>query len=311
MQLVDMKDKSAPSSMHSPSSDVHPQSSIPHPPSSTLNFFHGSVPVIENVPLARVTYRIRLHCPNLAQSVRPGQFIMIRLPGTNDPLLGRPFALYDTVLDPSEAPIGIDVVYLVVGKLTGLLAKLKPGDSLEVWGPLGNGFPDLTGLDHVGLVAGGIGQTPFLAYFRELLGSRGYGNRPRRRAVQRVSLFYGVRSSDFLAGVEDFRNAGAEVHLATDDGSLGFKGLVTDLLAQHDRPQHLIGCGPGPMMSALARQAQQWEIPCHLSLETPMACGLGICFSCVTKVKTPESPAGWDYRRACVDGPVFNAADLA
>ena len=125
--------------------------------------------------MARDTYRIRLDCPELAAAIRPGQFMMLRLSGGNDPLLGRPFALYDTVLDAANRPVGVDVVYLVVGKMTGLLAALQPGDQLDVWGPLGNGFADLTGLDDIALVAGGIGQTPFLAYVRDLLGDRGYG----------------------------------------------------------------------------------------------------------------------------------------
>jgi dihydroorotate dehydrogenase electron transfer subunit len=298
-----MKDTAAPSSLPSLPSILHPQSSI-------LNFFHGSVPVIENTQLARQTYRIRVRSPELARAIRPGQFIMIRMPPGSDPLLGRPFALYDTVLDNSGQPIGLEVVYLVVGKLTGLLATRKAGDNLEVWGPLGNGFPKLSALDHVGLVAGGIGQTPFLAYIRELLGSRGYGGRAAQRAVRRVSLYYGVRFADFLAGVDDFRDAGAQVHLATDDGSAGFKGFVTQLLEHQEKPQHLVGCGPGLMMKALAELARRWNVPCHLSLETPMACGIGICFSCVTKVKTAETPTGWDYRRVCVDGPVFDAASL-
>src|SRR5207253_3924494 len=123
--------------------------------------------------------------------------------------------------------------YLVVGKLTGLLAKSKAGDKVEIWGPLGNGFPDLSGRNHVGLVAGGIGQTPFLAYVRELLGARGYGGRPARRGVQRVSLYYGVRTAALAAGVEDFQAAGAEVYVATDDGTLGQRGFVTQMLQQH------------------------------------------------------------------------------
>jgi dihydroorotate dehydrogenase electron transfer subunit len=269
---------------------------------------HAAVPVRENVLLARQTYRIRLHCPELARAIRPGQFVMIRLPGHNDPLLGRPFALYDTVLDDAGQPIAIDVVYLVVGKLTGLLATLRPDDRVEVWGPLGNGFPDFRDLDHIALVAGGIGQTPFLAHIRDLLGTRGYGGRPPRRMAQRVSLYYGVRSADLAAGIEDFRAAGATVHLATDDGSLGYHGFVTQLLESHEPPQHLVGCGPEPMLHALAQLAGRWGVPCHLSLETPMACGVGICFSCVTRVRTAE---GWDYRRVCVDGPIFDAAYLA
>jgi dihydroorotate dehydrogenase electron transfer subunit len=268
---------------------------------------HAAVEVRENVRLARLTYRLRLHAPQLAARIRPGQFLMLRLPDHSDPLLGRPFALYDTVLDDRGRPEGIDVVYLVVGKVTGLLAGLRPGDHVEAWGPLGNGFPEFSDLDHVGLVAGGIGQTPFLAHVRELLGTRGYAGRPARQAARRVSLFYGVRTADLAAGVEDFRGAGAEVHLASDDGSLGFHGYVTQLLQQHPRPQHLIGCGPEPMLRALAKLAAEWQVPCHVSLETPMACGVGICFSCVTRVKLGE---GWDYKRVCVDGPVFDAACL-
>jgi dihydroorotate dehydrogenase electron transfer subunit len=269
---------------------------------------HAAIEVRENVLLARQTYRIRLHSPELACAIRPGQFIMIRLPNHSDPLLGRPFALYDTVLDDGGQPVAIDVVYLVIGKLTGLLATLQTGDRVEVWGPLGNGFPDLRELDHIGLVAGGIGQTPFLAHVRDLLGTRGYGGRPPRRAAQRVSLYYGVRTADLAAGVEDFQSAGATVHLASDDGTLGFRGFVTQLLEQHAPPSHLVGCGPEPMLRALAQLAQRWGVPCHLSLETPMACGVGICFSCVTRVRTAD---GWDYRRVCVDGPIFDAACLA
>jgi dihydroorotate dehydrogenase electron transfer subunit len=268
---------------------------------------HAIVEVVENVPLARLTYRIRLHAPELARTIRPGQFLMLRLLQFSDPLLGRPFALYDTVLDERGEPVAVDVVYLVVGKLTGLLATVRPGDRVAVWGPLGNGFPDFTDLDHVALVAGGIGQTPFLAHIRDLLGTRGYGGRPPRRMAQNVSLYYGVRSADLAAGVEDFRAAGAKIHLASDDGSLGYRGFVTRLLETHPKPQHLVGCGPEPMLHALAALARRWQVPCHVSLETPMACGLGICFSCVTRVQTGD---GWDYRRVCVDGPIFDAATL-
>ena len=275
-------------------------------------FFHGPAPVLDNRLLARDTYLIRLHAPELAGAIRPGQFLMIRLASGSDPLLGRPFALYDTFLDDRGQPAGVDIVYLVVGKLTGRLAELRGGDRALVWGPLGNGFPDLEGIDHVGLVAGGIGQTPFLAHVRELLGGRGYDGRPARPAARRVSLYYGVRSADLAAGVEAFRAAGAAVHLATDDGSLGHPGFVTALLEAHlagrEPPRHLVGCGPEPMLKALAALARQRHLPCHVSLETPMACGVGICFSCVTLVQTPE---GSDYRRVCVEGPVFDAACLA
>jgi dihydroorotate dehydrogenase electron transfer subunit len=272
------------------------------------SFIQTRAPVVANTRLALNTYSIRLAAPDVARIIRPGQFVMLRLPGTSDPLLGRPFAFYDTVIGERNEPIALDVVYLVVGKMTGRLAALSPGDSLDVWGPLGNGFPRFEEVEHVALVAGGIGQTPFLAYARELLGHCGYGGEPPRRVARQVSFCYGVRTADLAAGVDDFRSTGAEVHLASDDGSIGFHGFVTQLLETQDRPQEIVGCGPEPMMKALANLAARWNVRCHLSLETPMACGLGICFSCVTRVRTAD---GWDYRRVCVDGPVFDASHLA
>lgn len=265
---------------------------------------HQTVRVLEHVRLARDTYRIRVHGPELASAIRPGQFVMLRLPKTTDPLLGRPFALYDTVLD-GDRPVAVDIVYLVVGKMTSRLVEVQPGESLEVWGPLGNGFAVFDDLPHVALVAGGIGQTPFLAYTRQLLGARGYGGDPPLRTARRVSFYYGVRTADLAAGVEDFRAAGAEVHLGSDDGTLGEPGYVTGLLAKHEPPDTIVGCGPEPMLRALSRLAEAVGRPCHVSLETPMACGVGICFSCVVKVKTVD---GVDYKRCCVEGPVFDAA---
>ena len=263
--------------------------------------------VLENVRMARDTFRIRLRTPEIAAAIMPGQFVMLRAPKRSDPLLGRPFALYDTVFGNSGKPEAIDIVYLVVGKLTTLLATLKSGDRLEIWGPLGNGFRSLHGYKDVALVAGGIGQTPFLALIRQLLGSRSYGGSEAVRQAERVRLYYGVRTADLAAGIDDFRVAGAKVHLSSDDGTLGFRGFVTDLLASHPRPEHIIGCGPEPMLHALASLTRNWNVPCDVSLETPMACGLGICFSCVTKVATPD---GCDYKRVCVDGPIFDAESI-
>jgi dihydroorotate dehydrogenase electron transfer subunit len=278
-------------------------SDTPQPP----RFVQTTARVVTNQAMARDTYVVRLHAPEIARRIRPGQFVMLRVPLGTDPLLGRPFALYDTFLDEHGDPAGIDVAYLVVGKVTRLLAGLRSGDVIATWGPLGNGFPEPWTDDHVGLVAGGIGQTPFLAHIRELLGQRGYGGQPAHRRARRVSLYYGVRTADLAAGVDDFRAAGADVHLATDDGSVGFRGFVTQLLEEHELPGHLYGCGPEPMLHALARLAGLRRTPCHLSLETPMACGIGVCFSCVTRVRTAD---GWDYRRVCVDGPVFDAEGL-
>lgn len=269
---------------------------------------HRKARVVEHVPLAERTYRVRVECPDLAAAIRPGQFVMLRLPGTSDPLLGRPFALYDTVLDDGGTPVAVDVVYLVVGKMTGKLAGVLPSESLEIWGPLGKPFLDVGDVDAVTFVAGGIGQTPFLAFARELLGTRGFGGNPARRRANRIVLYYGVRNVGLAAGVEDFRAAGVDVRLASDDGSVGTRGFVTQLLEANGPTGPLVGCGPEPMLHALTKLAAKWQVPCQVSLETPMACGVGICFSCVAKVCTADG--GWDYKRVCVDGPAFDAHSL-
>ena len=221
-------------------------------------------------------------------------------------------ALYDVVDGPNGEPDALDIVYLVVGKMTQRLADLKPEAKLEIWGPLGNGFP-VEETKHLIMVAGGIGQTPFLALAREYLGLHRYGDPPRNAPrAKKVTLCYGARSAEYLAGVEDFQRLGVEVRLSTDDGSLGHRGLVTELIEPAVKTAGnsclIVCCGPEPMLKATAKIAKRLGIPCRVSLETPMACGMGICFSCAAKIR--DAAGDWDYRRTCVEGPVFNAADV-
>jgi len=271
-----------------------------------------TVEVVENVPLASDTFRLRFVSPEIASRVLPGQFLMLRLADCNDPLIARPLAVYDTVLSADGEPESIDVVYLAKGKLTRRLEKLSPGQQLVVWGPLGNGFePRAT--DHLIMVAGGIGQTPFVTLAKEYLGLQSYGSPPREVAsANKVTLCYGARSADFLAGVEDFQRLGVDVCLTTDDGSRGEHGLVTDLLlkvlAEAEGTPRIVCCGPEPMMEAVAKIAAEQNVACQVSLETPMACGVGICFTCVAKVCGADGV--WDYKRTCVDGPVFDAEKI-
>lgn len=280
-------------------------------PGQVISAVQRTVRIIEHELMAKNTYRLRLECPDIAKQILPGQFFMIRLPHGSDPLLGRPFALFDIATDASGQPIGLDLGYVVVGKLTGRLAECRNGDQLELWGPLGNGFALPTGERHLVCVAGGIGQTPFLAVIREALGLQTYGQPARiiGEHPRRISMLYGVRNADYLAGVHEFRHTGCEVRLATDDGSAGHHGYVTQLLSQliasDDPPSRVLTCGPEPMMRAVAAITTAAGIPCDVSLETPMACGIGACFSCVAKIRQPDGT--WDYRRVCVEGPVFPA----
>ncbi|WP_425397947.1 dihydroorotate dehydrogenase electron transfer subunit [Aeoliella sp.] len=275
-----------------------------------LEAVSSTVPVVENVELATRTYRVRIECPEIARQIVPGQFLMLRLAGSDDPLLGRAFALYDTVDDTSGQPTFVDIVYLVMGKMTSRLARYQPGQMLDVWGPLGNGF-EVPECDRMIMVAGGIGQTPMLALGKEYLGGRTYGQPTRSvHQPQHVSLLYGVRSADLVAGEADFRSAGIDLKLASDDGSVGHHGFVTELLAQAleetiGQRRQVVCCGPEVMMERVAEVCGAADVPCQVSLETPMACGIGICFSCVAKVRQEDGT--WDYRRTCVEGPVFDA----
>ena len=252
--------------------------------------------VLSQRTLAGGTYAIRLAAPRTAAAIHPGQFFMIRSTVGADPLLGRPFALYDTILDDEGRAVAFEFAYHVIGKMTGLMSRWSEGEQVELWGPLGNGFPVYMGRQLL-CVGGGIGYTPFLAVARETLGARTYGAQSSRYqetpAAEKVTLCYGTQTRSLRADLTDFEAIpGLDIRISTDDGSEGHHGFVTDLVKEQfafpetERPDGVYCCGPEPMMHAVARLCFEAEIPCWLSLETPMACGFGACFSCVTKVRT-------------------------
>jgi len=275
--------------------------------------------VVFNRQIAERTWRIRLACPELAAAARPGQFAMLRLPDRHDPLLARPLAFYDTFrsadddrpLGPPQSRRHADFVYLVHGKFTTALQHVAAGDEIVLWGPLGNGFAGVPAASHLVLVAGGIGQTALLALGRERLGGASYGGGAPAASAGRVTLCWGARSAAMFGASDDFRSAGIAVHTATLDGSEGRRGTVVDLLDSlpditGDGGTHVACCGPEGMMAAVSRWAADRSIGCHVSLEAPMACGIGICFTCVARVRDAVD-GSWDYRRTCIEGPVFDA----
>jgi dihydroorotate dehydrogenase electron transfer subunit len=268
--------------------------------------------VVENLPIAERTYRLRLEAPPIARAIQPGQFVMVRSTTGLDPLLGRPFALYEVVRSADGEPRAIDVVYLGLGRGTATLAERKPGDALAVWGPLGRPFgPPPRG--NALFVAGGIGQTPFLSLGRWWLGHSAYGGQAFDPPAVSVRLLYGVRTAGLAAGLTDFEAAHIPIELATDDGSAGHHGFVTELLRARlergERPAKVVGCGPPPMLKALAQLVAAFGVPCDLSLENHMACGFGACFSCVAPIRQPNGST--DLRRVCVEGPTFPAETIA
>ena len=268
--------------------------------------------------MAEATYRLRVAAPAIAERFRPGQFVMLRLHGVDSPLIGRALAIYDSGAGPDGRPETIDLIYLRKGALTVPLADAPVGTMVSLWGPLGNGFATRA-CGTLVLAVGGIGQTPMLVAGREAL---------RRGWAKRVELVFGARRASLLAGLDDFRSAGFHVHACTDDGSLGQKALVPDVVAERldqlNQQEHhtsagdatedtraacrVITCGPEVMMEKVAQVCHDRGVDCQVSMETPMACGIGICFSCVAKVH--QDDGSWDYKRTCVEGPIFDAEKI-
>lgn len=228
----------------------------------------------------------------------PGQFYMLRTDSRWPRLLPVPFSLYDR--DPSGARGAF--LGKRIGPGTRALAECRPGERLHLTGPLGNGFP--ADLPEAWCVAGGVGLAPFLLLARL---------RAAAGATPPVVLF-GGRDRDALFGLEPLEPI-ARVVTATEDGSHGHHGLVTDLLEEavargELRPgQAVLCCGPDPMMHAVAEICAVHDLACWLSLETYMACGYGVCNGCSVRVR-PEAFENWPYSRACREGPVYRAADL-
>ena len=287
--------------------------------------------IVAHSKIADNTWRLRLDCPAIAAAAIPGQFAMVRIPHRSDPLLARPLAVYDTFAEAPGTAGGAtirryaDFIYAVHGRFTTALREIPVGHELVAWGPLGNGF-QIPAVEHLVLVAGGIGQTALLGLGRERLGQAAYGLESRLQPPRssRVTCCWGARHAGLFGGIEDYRSAGIDVHQATLDGSVGLRGTVVDLLdslfgspgdvppaaatAAHTRRLHIACCGPDPMMAAVARWAAARQISCDVSLEAPMACGIGICFTCVARVR--DESGSWDYRRTCIEGPVFDATRI-
>ncbi|MEE2937657.1 MAG: dihydroorotate dehydrogenase electron transfer subunit [Planctomycetota bacterium] len=274
-----------------------------------------NAPLERNDRIAEETYLMRVAASEIAGSVLPGQFVMVRLAGTDAPLIGRALAVYDVITDAEGTPKWIDLVYLKKGTFTTSLAAAPLGTSVTLWGPLGNGFSNRP-CDHLIMASGGIGQTPMLLLGREALGTQAFGAPARENGwAKRVEFIYGARRAGLLAGVDDFEKSVSDVTLCTDDGSAGQTKLVPDLLAERlaeissDETVRVATCGPEIMMEKVAQVCEAAKIDCQVSMETPMACGIGICFSCVAQVRQ-EGPMEWDYKRTCVDGPIFDSRQI-
>ena len=250
--------------------------------------------ILSHKPAGRGFYRLVLKAPDAAAAALPGQFVMLRVSDNMDPLLARPFGI-------SSAPTksSIEIIYRVVGKGTELLTGREPGQTLTVLGPLGKSFP-MPGKGVVPVLVGGGSGFPPLHFLAQRAGSGAH-------------FFIGARNKECLPPaviIKSFREVVSKVHIATEDGSAGIRGMSTDILnaflTKHEKKSHLViyACGPHAMLAAVSRLAAEHAITCYCSMEERMACGLGACMGCSIPMK-----AG-GYKRACKEGPVFDSREI-
>jgi dihydroorotate dehydrogenase electron transfer subunit len=258
--------------------------------------------VIENRRLADDYNVLSLEAPAIAEATAPGQFVMVK-PGQGlEPLLRRPFSVFE-ILRTGSRPIGVSILSKRVGVTTTQIFEAAAGDRVRCLGPLGRPFTLPVGRAEVWMVAGGVGLAPFWTV-AETLAKRGVTS----------TLFYGGRRDADLFYLDYFERLGVTLALSTEDGSLGERGRVTAPLERAlasrtaGREVCLHACGPEPMLEAVARLAARFGVSCEVSVERVMGCGLGGCYSCVVPVKAPGGK--FHHVRSCIGGPVFDASTL-
>jgi len=259
--------------------------------------------VIDNVPLSPDYNVLALAAPEVAAAASPGQFVMIKAGRGHDPLLRRPFSVFEVLRGAGGAISGLSLLNKRIGPSTGLVYEARRGDHVDCLGPLGRPFSIVDRPSGAWMVAGGVGLAPFAALAEAL----------RDRGVP-TTLFYGARSAGELFYLQFFRDLGVELVLTTEDGSAGERGrIVAPLerrLAAHaeNAPLMLYACGPEGMLAATARAAARFRRPCQVSVERIMGCGLGGCYSCVVPMRTDEGR--FHHVRSCLTGPVLPGHEI-
>ncbi len=253
--------------------------------------------VIENRHISGANYKLTLAGPEIAAAARPGQFVMVRLVGGLTPFLPRPFSIHRI---NNENGV-LEILYKVIGQGTRQMSRLSAGDRLDVVGPLGKGFRTEQRPESISLVAGGIGVAP-LVFLADHLAAAAF-------PPDRVDVLIGGAGQEDVLCRRDFADLGMNVLTATDDGSQGYHGLVTRLFEKRigdKAPDMAFACGPPAMLREMAGISAARKIPCQVSIETIMACGMGACLGCA--VKSHDDPGS--YKHACRDGPVFFSTEI-
>jgi dihydroorotate dehydrogenase electron transfer subunit len=240
-------------------------------------------------------FLFRLESPEIARTSEPGQFLMIKVSETTSPLLRRPLSIHNR--DGKE----VEIFFQIAGEGTRLLARKKASNNLDILGPLGRGFSvknELKGKE-IFCVGGGRGIAPLYFLAKEVSAVKA-----------KPVIFYGGRTSADLPLKSRFEQAGWDVKVSTDDGSLGFSGPVTSVVEKElklRQPAFLFACGPEAMLEKLSEICLKKNIPAEFSLEAIMGCGLGACWGCVRPIRRHGEVR---YLKICQDGPVFLADEI-
>lgn len=263
-----------------------------------------SAEVIANTRLTDDYNVLALAAPAIARESAAGQFVMVKAGSGHDPLLRRPFSVFEVLRDRSGMPVGISLLSKRIGASTRLLYEARPGDRVACLGPLGRPFSLVDPPVEAWMIAGGVGLAPFAA-LAQSLAARGVA----------CTLFYGARRASELFYLDFFRNLGTDLVTTTEDGSAGERGRIIAPLerrlasqpAQH--PLMLYACGPEGMLAATAKSAARAGRPCQVSVERIMGCGMGGCYSCVVPMHMPGGAR--HHVRSCLAGPVLAADQIA
>ncbi len=266
------------------------------------NIYIGEI--IRNEEIQENCFLMQIKIPPRFERPLPGQFVMIRIAGLNDPFLSRPISIYS--FSRGKQSSLLELLYRVVGKGTQIMAGLIEGSQVEINGPLGNGFYAESLKKNIVMISGGMGIAP-LSLFLETL------SRKSESSSSMVVMYPGFQSLSAAVGLEKVRNVCRDVNVCTDDGTLGKKGFVTQIFQKDMKnftPENtsIFACGPNAMLKALAKLLNKRKFNCQVSLEERMACGTGACMGCAVAVK--DQRGGFTYKRVCADGPVFNLADI-
>ena len=262
--------------------------------------FDVDAAVIENRRLSEHYSVLVLEAPAIAAAALPGQFVMLKPTRSTDPLLRRPFSVFEVIRDASGTPTAISILNKRTGAGTALLYDAERGATIGCLGPLGRPFDAVAPPAEAWMIAGGVGLAPFVTLATRL-----------QQLGTPTTLFYGARTAAELYYVELFERLGVHTVLATEDGTRGTTGRVTAPLADalsaigHGNDIKLYACGPTPMMRAVARLAGEHRRACDVSLEQVMGCGMGGCYSCVVLTRDTGRPP--HFVRSCIDGPVFDS----